>query len=455
VTIATDNDLAGVNTAGLIKLTNSNGGATNVNKTIIIDATGNLQIADSTLSQFIFNLTDSGNLAVSGNITADYFLGNGSALTGIAVTNIANGSSSVAIPLSSGNVVTTVQGEEWVFDVLSQILAPNFNGSGPARIRFQTDSVAIGNAAGETNQGDSAVAIGYLAGNDTQGSSAVAVGTNAGAIAQGTGATALGVDAGTANQGLGAVAVGSNAGNDNQGNAAVAIGQNSGLTIQGIQAVAVGAGAGLNNQSSQAVAVGVDSGSDLQGQYSVAVGPNAGQYTQGTSAVAIGSGAGTNTQGELAVAIGALAGSQNQGINAIAIGGFAGENDQPANSIIINASGGTLEGTESGLYIDPVRNDTGNVTNAVYYNTATKEVTYGSVAVPPAEASFTVETGNFAAAAGSRYGVNASGGNVTATLPAAPDTGAAIFFADAGGYSASNLLNINSGLNTIMGVAMY
>jgi hypothetical protein len=76
---------------------------------------------------------------------------------------------------------------------------------------------------------------------------------------------------------------------------------------------------------------------------------------------------------------------------------------------------------------------------------------YTGPVTPPAEGSFTVESANFAAVAGSRYGVDASGGNVTATLPATPDTGAAIFFADAGGYSASNLLNINSGLNTIMG----
>jgi hypothetical protein len=29
------------------------------------------------------------------------------------------------------------------------------------------------------------------------------------------------------------------------------------------------------------------------------------------------------------------------------------------------------------LYVNPVRNDTGNTTNGVYYNTTTKELTYG------------------------------------------------------------------------------
>jgi hypothetical protein len=312
VTISTDNNLAGFDTAGLITLTNNGALATNINKTIIIDATGNLQITDSARSQAILNLTDSGNLSVPGNIAADYFLGDGSQLSNIDVSAIANGNSSVSIPSGSGNVVTTVQGEQWVFDVLGQLLAPNFGGSGPARIRFLTDSIAIGNAAGETNQDTSAVAIGYLAGNDTQGSSAVAVGTNSGSINQGAIAVAVGADAGLSNQELGAVAIGGSAGNDSQGLRAVAIGLNAGLS--------------------------------------------------------------------------------GQGGNSIAIGSSAGETDQPASSIIINASGATLDGTESGLYIDPVRNDTGNTTNVVYYNNTTKEVTYGP-AVTPAPSIGTMTSG--------------------------------------------------------------
>jgi hypothetical protein len=88
-----------------------------------------------------------------------------------------------------------------------------------------------------------------------------------------------------------------------------------------------------------------------------------------------GGGANANT-----IAIGALAGNLNQGINAIAIGLAAGTTSQPANSIIINATGAPLNGTNSGLYVDPVRNDTGNTTNVIYYNTTSKEVTYGPAA---------------------------------------------------------------------------
>lgn len=44
---------------------------------------------------------------------------------------------------------------------------------------------------------------------------------------------------------------------------------------------------------------------------------------------------------------------------------------------MLNANGITaLNATNSGFYVSPVRNDTGNTTNQVYYNTSTKELTY-------------------------------------------------------------------------------
>ena len=114
-----------------------------------------------------------------------------------------------------------------------------------------------------------------------------------------------------------------------------------------------------------------------QGYAAVAVGYGAGYVLQGHQAVAVGNFAGNFTQNSCAVAIGHNAGNHNQGACAIAVGHNAGECNQPANSIMLNASGCALNGTESGLYIDPVRNCTGNVANAVYFNTFTKELTYG------------------------------------------------------------------------------
>jgi hypothetical protein len=52
-----------------------------------------------------------------------------------------------------------------------------------------------------------------------------------------------------------------------------------------------------------------------------------------------------------------------------------------------------------------------------------------------------------------RYGVNTTGGAITATLPATPSTGQAIFFADAGGAYATNNLTVAPNGQTIMGTA--
>ena len=70
-----------------------------------------------------------------------------------------------------------------------------------------------------------------------------------------------------------------------------------------------------------------------------------------------------------------------------------------------------------------------------------------------AEPDFIINTSNFNATAGVRYAVDTSGNVVTATLPAAPSTGAAVFFADAGGAYATYNLTIARNGNTIMGLA--
>jgi hypothetical protein len=68
-----------------------------------------------------------------------------------------------------------------------------------------------------------------------------------------------------------------------------------------------------------------------------------------------------------------------------------------------------------------------------------------------AEGAFTIETTSFSAVAGVRYGVNTTGGAITATLPATPASGQAIFFADAGGAYATNNLTVARNGQTIMG----
>jgi hypothetical protein len=104
------------------------------------------------------------------------------------------------------------------------------------------------------------------------------------------------------------------------------------------------------------------------------VGQSAGSKNQQEYAVAIGSSAGYRWQGFHAVAVGDAAGENNQGDKAVAIGYKAGLHNQPARSIVINATGVELNGTDSGLFVAPIRNDVAEY--AVYYNPLTKEVTY-------------------------------------------------------------------------------
>ena len=68
-----------------------------------------------------------------------------------------------------------------------------------------------------------------------------------------------------------------------------------------------------------------------------------------------------------------------------------------------------------------------------------------------AEASFNIQSSNFNAIVGNRYGVDTTSNPVTATLTAFPITGTAVFFADAGGAFATNNFTINPVGRTIMG----
>jgi hypothetical protein len=56
------------------------------------------------------NLLTDGVISTSANVSGNYFLGNGSQLTGIAVSQIANGTSQVNIPTASGNANITIGG---------------------------------------------------------------------------------------------------------------------------------------------------------------------------------------------------------------------------------------------------------------------------------------------------------------------------------------------------------
>jgi hypothetical protein len=257
-------------------------------------------------------------------------------------------------------------------------------------------ALAIGQLAGGTSQGNSAIALGLYAANNTQGANSIAIGTyaanltqsqnsiaignQAGSNAQGQQAVAIGYNAGNITQKAGAVAIGLAAGSNTQGNNSVAFGTQAAEIQQGVDAISIGTLAGRALQANSAIAIGSSAAIGGQGEHSIAIGSGAGGNTQATLSIAMGLFAGEDHQGTKAVAIGAYAGNVGQGANSIAIGASAGVTNQASSSIILNATGTTLNGTNSGLYVAPVRNDTGNVTNTVFYNTSTKELTYSASA---------------------------------------------------------------------------
>ena len=132
--------------------------------------------------------------------------------------------------------------------------------------------------------------------------------------------------------------------------------------------------------------------------HAVAIGLQAGKLDQGANAIAIGPQSGGTEDGESqkekAVAIGGLAGMRNQAASSIAVGYGAGQQNQGTNSIILNASGLFQQSTgnrsivinatntqisdpaATGLFVAPIANST--TSNYLYYNTSTKQITYGT-----------------------------------------------------------------------------
>jgi hypothetical protein len=60
------------------------------------------------------NLFTSGDVSATGNITGNYILGNGSQLTGMVTSSISNGTSNVVIPTVNGNTSIYTAGQETV-----------------------------------------------------------------------------------------------------------------------------------------------------------------------------------------------------------------------------------------------------------------------------------------------------------------------------------------------------
>ena len=145
-------------------------------------------------------------------------------------------------------------------------------------------------------------------------------------------------------------------------------------------------------------AVSIGDAAGGTGSYAIAIGQNSGKGS-GTTTIAIGTNTAGGAQGDYSIAIGQYAGATNIAANAIVMGSYAGryatigtnsiilgtdaqQFGVASNSIIMNATGQQFNGNVSNaFFVNPVRNDTGNVSIALYYNTTTKEITYANASV--------------------------------------------------------------------------
>jgi len=331
-----------------------------------------------------------GTLSTSGGATTWATLGDKTGASGpsdIALgQNAVGGTNSVIIGLRAGEVNTVSGKNNSVLIGVDAGATDNADntvaiGSQAGQLTQSNYSVAIGNFAGYDSQNQYSVGIGYSAGKNFQGFSAISIGRNAGLDNQGGYGIAIGISAGQTNQDANAVAIGNNSGATSQGGDSIAIGNYSGNQNLGQQSIAIGYNSGgLDNTTPRNIAIGVNAGGGQQ-MDGIAIGYESGN-AQGNYAIAIGAFAGNGTQATKAIAIGPNAGEVNQGANSIAIGWAAGNVNQAANSITINATlNGLNNTTPYSLVIDPIR--TAEIpSNALYYNTTTKEVTYGPVVAP-------------------------------------------------------------------------
>ena len=103
--ITTANISAGNITSGIISTT---GNITGPNITATIMTVSSILSVSSNITGG--NLLTDGVISTSANVSGNYFLGNGSQLTGIAVSRIANGTSNVSIATASGNATIGIGG---------------------------------------------------------------------------------------------------------------------------------------------------------------------------------------------------------------------------------------------------------------------------------------------------------------------------------------------------------
>jgi len=316
------------------------------------------------------------NIIANGNITANYYFGNGSFLTGIGNSNFSANANyanfagnafsvNIANVVGIGNIaVLNLDGNA------SNILF----GNGVFSSAPNTANANYANFAGNLINGTSNVSIPVVNGNIEFSANGYA---NVATISTIAGTSNIGyLSIGSLIWKSSYISIGASAG-----------GQPGSGAVYGIR---IGQGAGAGEGAGQGViGIGRDAGKLNQSGNSIAIGLTAGQANQGGNSIAIGTGAGGFNQGSYTIAIGTLAGNANQANN----------------SIILNATGAVLDQTTANTFtVKPVRQ--ANTSNVMYYDNTTGEITY-DLSIAPSN----VANANYANFAGTAF--NVSGSNVS------------------------------------------
>ena len=165
--VSADTTDSGAGFAGILKLTNNNVGATNINKSIRLKDNGNLQIIDSSYSNAIFDLSDSGDLTLKGSLLSEAGTGPVAIQSNDGSNNFTwnfNSTGSISLPaLLSGaqgngsldannNAVTLALNDTVDFHNFSGMILVNSHNGGNVTLYLcgggTGDAVAIGSSKG-------------------------------------------------------------------------------------------------------------------------------------------------------------------------------------------------------------------------------------------------------------------------------------------------------------------
>jgi len=292
--ITTPQVIANVGTGTAPFLVNSNTVVANLNASLLLGATSATAATASTLA-----LRDA-----NGNITANFFIGNGSQLTGLNTANISNGNSNVNIPAANGNVNISAVGNANVVVVTGTgvNVAGTLNlGSGAFTTTGNANVGNLGTATAIITTGNITTVNSGLVQNGTSNVT-IASGANVSVFTAGNATAQFVVTSTGANiPGTANVVGNANVGNLGTATAIITIGNittiNSGLMQNGTSNVTIASGANVStfiggNATAQFVVT--STGANIAGTANVVGNANVGNLGTGGLIVATGNVTGGN-----------------------------------------------------------------------------------------------------------------------------------------------------------------